>query len=86
MPDPPRVPGLVVVLTVVVALGVCAIAAVALVPALLGSLGSWFALVAGALLLVAALVLLWSRRPAVARCNVLLTQARSGEVLATRVA
>ena len=59
MPDPPRVPPLVVVLTVVVALGVCAIAAAVMVPALLGSLGSWPVLVAGTLVLVAALAVLW---------------------------
>jgi len=59
MPDPPRVPPVVVVLTVVVALGVCAIAAAVMVPALLGSLGSWPVLAAGALILVAALAGLW---------------------------
>ncbi len=59
MPNPPRVPPLVVVLTVVVALGVCAIAAAVMVPALLGSLGSWPVLVAGTLVLVAALAVLW---------------------------
>jgi hypothetical protein len=59
MPDPPRVPASVFVLTVVVALGVCAIAAAVMVPALLGTLGAWPVLVAGVLILVAALVVLW---------------------------
>ena len=50
---------MVVVLVVLVAVGVCATAAAAMVPALLGSLGSWPVLVGGLLLLVAALVALW---------------------------
>jgi protein-S-isoprenylcysteine O-methyltransferase Ste14 len=59
MSDPPRTPPSVVVLTVVAALGVCAIAAAAMVPALLGGLGAWPVLVAGLLLLIAALAALW---------------------------
>jgi hypothetical protein len=47
------------VLTAVAALGVCALAAAVLVPALLGSLGAWPVLVAGVLMLIAALVALW---------------------------
>ena len=59
MPGPPRTPPWVVVLTAVVALGVCAIAAAVMVPALLGGLGAWPVIVAGVLLLVAALAVLW---------------------------
>jgi hypothetical protein len=44
---------------VIAALGVCAIAAAAMVPALLGSLGAWLVLVAGLVALVAALAALW---------------------------
>ena len=47
------------VFTAVVALGVCAIAAGVMVPALLGSLGAWPVLVAGVLMLIAALAALW---------------------------
>jgi len=59
MADPPRTPPSVVVLTTVVALAVCAIAAAVMVPALLGSLGAWPVLVAGALVLIVALAALW---------------------------
>jgi hypothetical protein len=59
MPDPPRTPPLVFVLTVVAAVGVCAIAAAVMVPALLGSLGAWPVLVAGLLMLITALPALW---------------------------
>jgi hypothetical protein len=59
MPDPPRTPPLVFVLTVIVALGACAIAAAVMVPALLGSLGAWPVLVAGVEILIAALAALW---------------------------
>jgi hypothetical protein len=50
---------LVWVLTVLAALGVCAIAAAVMVPALLGSLGAWPVFVAGVLMLIAALPALW---------------------------
>jgi len=59
MLDRPRVPALVWVLTVLAALGVCAIAAAVMVPALLGSLGAWPVFVAGVLMLIAALPALW---------------------------
>lgn len=59
MLDPPRTPPAVFLLTVVAALGVCAIATAAMVPALLGSLGAWPGVVAGVLVLIAALVALW---------------------------
>ena len=59
MADPPRTPPLVFVLTTVVALGVCAIAASVMAPGLLGSLGGWPLLVAGLLMLIAALAALW---------------------------
>jgi hypothetical protein len=59
MPDPPRTPPLVLVLVVVAALGVCAIAAAVMVPALLGTLGAWPVLVAGVLMLITALAALW---------------------------
>ena len=59
MPDPPRTPPSVFVLTVVAALGVCAVAAAVMVPALLGSLGAWPVLVAGVLMLIAGLAALW---------------------------
>jgi MFS-type transporter involved in bile tolerance (Atg22 family) len=47
------------VLTVVAALGLCAIAAAVMVPTLLGRLGAWPVLVAGLLMLIAALAALW---------------------------
>lgn len=47
------------VLAALVAIGVCAIAAAVMVPALLGGLGSWPVLVAGVLMLIAALAALW---------------------------
>ena len=47
------------VLAALVAIGVCAIAAAVMVPALLGGLGSWLVLVAGVLMLIAALAALW---------------------------
>jgi hypothetical protein len=59
MLDPPRTPRLVFVLTVVVAVGACALVAGALVPALLGGLGAWPVVVAGLLLVIGALVALW---------------------------
>jgi hypothetical protein len=59
MLDPPRTPWSVVALAAIAALGVCAMAAAAMVPALLDGLGAWPVLVAGALMLVAALVALW---------------------------
>lgn len=59
MLDPPRRPPLVLVLTVVAALGLCAIAAAVMVPTLLGRLGAWPVLVAGLLMLIAALAALW---------------------------
>ncbi|MGH2849537.1 MAG: hypothetical protein ACRDLP_02870 [Solirubrobacteraceae bacterium] len=59
MPDPPRPPPVVFVLVAVAAIGVCAFAAAALVPALLGGLGAWPVIVAGLLMLIAALVALW---------------------------
>lgn len=59
MPDPPRTPLSVFVLSAVVALGACAIAAAVMVPALLGSLGAWPVLVVGVVLLIAALAALW---------------------------
>ena len=61
MPDPPRTPPWVVLLTAVVALGVCVIAAAVMVPALLGvgGLGAWLVIVAGLLVLIAALAALW---------------------------
>jgi protein-S-isoprenylcysteine O-methyltransferase Ste14 len=55
MSDLPRTPPSVVVLTTVVALGVCAIAAAVMVPALLGSIGAWPVLVAGVLMVIASL-------------------------------
>ena len=59
MPDPPRTPPWVVVLTAVVALGVCAVAAAVMVPALLGGLGAWPVIVGGVLVLIGALAALW---------------------------
>jgi hypothetical protein len=50
---------MVFVLTAIAAIGACAFAAGALVPALLGGLGAWPVLVAGLLVLIAALVALW---------------------------
>jgi hypothetical protein len=59
MSGPPPTPPAAVVLTTIVALGVCAIAAAVMVPALLGSLGAWPVLVAGVLMVIAALAALW---------------------------
>ena len=59
MLQPPRTPPWVWALTVVAAIGVCAIAAAVMVPALLGRLGAWPVLVAGVLMLIVALVALW---------------------------
>jgi hypothetical protein len=59
MLDPPRVPSSVVALTVAAALAACAIFVGALGPGVLGSLGAWPLLVAGGLVLVAALAALW---------------------------
>jgi sterol desaturase/sphingolipid hydroxylase (fatty acid hydroxylase superfamily) len=59
MPGPPRTPAWVFVLTTLVALGTCAIAAAVMVPALLGGLGAWPVLVAGLLIVIAALAWLW---------------------------
>jgi len=50
---------LAVALTIAVALGVCAVAAAVMVPAMLGSVGAWPVLVAGCIVLVTALALLW---------------------------
>jgi protein-S-isoprenylcysteine O-methyltransferase Ste14 len=59
MPEPPRTPRSVYVLTAVVAVGVCAMAAAVMVPALLGGLGAWPLIVAGVLLLIVGLGALW---------------------------
>ncbi|GEM_PF-3793754 len=59
MLDPPRVASSVVALTVVAALAACAIFVGGLAPAVLGSLGAWPLLVAGGLILIAALAALW---------------------------
>ena len=59
MPEPPRTPRSVFVLTAVVAVGVCAMAAAVMVPALLGGVGAWPLIVAGVLLLIVGLGALW---------------------------
>jgi hypothetical protein len=59
MPGAPRTPLSVFALVTLVAVGICATAAAVMVPALLGSLGSWPVLVAGLLLSGASLVKLW---------------------------
>jgi hypothetical protein len=58
-PAPPRPSLAMGVLTVVTALGVCAIAAAVMVPAMLGGVGAWPVLVAGCVLLTVALCGLW---------------------------
>jgi len=58
-PGPPSTPPLVVALTVLAALRVCAIAAAAMVPAMLGKVGAWPVLVGGTIALGAALAALW---------------------------
>ena len=58
-PAPPRPSLAMGVLTVVIALGVCAIAAAVMVPAMLGGVGAWPVLVAGCVLLTVALCGLW---------------------------
>ena len=58
-PSPPRTPPYVFVLTVIVALGTCAIAAGVMVPALLGDVGGWPVLAGGAVAMIAALAALW---------------------------
>ncbi len=60
MLGPPRVRSSVVALTVVVAVAACAMFVGALGPAVLGSLGGWPLLVAGGLILIAALGALWA--------------------------
>jgi hypothetical protein len=60
MLDAPRVPFFVVALTVVAAVAACAIFVGGLVgPAVLGSVGGWPLVVAGGVVLVAALAALW---------------------------
>jgi hypothetical protein len=64
-PSPPRASPLVVALTVITALSVCAIFAAVTVPAMLGDAGAWPVLIGGMLGLVlalAALLLLHRRR------------------------
>jgi hypothetical protein len=56
---PPETPPLVIVLTVVAGLGVCAIAAAVMVPVMFGGVGAWPVLVGGSIALIAALVALW---------------------------
>lgn len=58
-PVAPRVSFVMGALTVVVALGICAIAAAVMVPTMLGRVGAWPVLVAGCFLLTTALGGLW---------------------------
>jgi membrane protein YdbS with pleckstrin-like domain len=58
-PDPPPTSALVLLLTVIAGLAVCAVAAAIMVPAMLGAVGAWPALVAGSLVLVATLTALF---------------------------
>jgi hypothetical protein len=57
--DPPRVPSSVVALTVAAGVAACAMFVGGLGPAVLGSLCGWPLLVAGGLVLIAALAALW---------------------------
>jgi len=50
---------LAVALTIVIALGVCAMAAAVMVPTMLGGVGAWPVLAAGCIVLVTALAVLW---------------------------
>ena len=58
-PVAPRASLVMGALTVVVALGICAIAAAVMVPTMLGRVGAWPVLVAGCVLLTGALGGLW---------------------------
>jgi peptidoglycan biosynthesis protein MviN/MurJ (putative lipid II flippase) len=49
----------VILLTVVAALGVCAIGSAVMVPTMLGGVGAWPVIAGGCIALIAALVALW---------------------------
>jgi hypothetical protein len=58
----PERPGrslLAVLLTIAIAIGVCAMAAAVMVPTMLGGVGAWPVLAAGCIVLVTALTVLW---------------------------
>jgi peptidoglycan/LPS O-acetylase OafA/YrhL len=55
----PRPSLLVGALTLIIAVGVCAVASAVMVPSMLGGVGAWPVLIAGCVMLIGALVALW---------------------------